>query len=177
MQNYEEIWKDIPNYEGLYQVSNLGRIKSLKRKVRSKGGSFKIVKERFLRSWMNRGYSQVDLSKNNKTKAFSVHRIVMIAFIGESELDVNHKNGIKTDNRLENLEYCTKSENMLHAYKKGLQKPLLGEKHGSSKITEGQAKAIKYGHKGMLQKDIAEIYGIGKSTVCQIRSGKLWPHI
>jgi DNA-binding CsgD family transcriptional regulator len=165
MQSYEEIWKDIPNYEGYYQVSNLGRVKS-----------FKWGKERVLKFGLNRGgYYFVNLWKGGEAKTNSVHRLVMLAFFGESELYVNHINGVKTDNRLENLEYCSRSENTQHAYDTGLMDR--GENHPNSKLTRACAERIKYGHQGMTQRAIAEIYDITRELVSQIRSGKYWKHI
>lgn len=119
-----EIWKDIKGYEGLYQVSNLGRIKSLKRKVRYQN-SFKTLKERIKGTFIGKqGYLRVELSKNGVNKKYSVHRLVAKSFIENSNesLEINHKNGIKTDNRVENLEWITRSENELHAYKMNLAK-------------------------------------------------------
>ena len=162
-----EIWKDIPNYEGRYQVSSLGRVKS-----------FKFSKERVLKCAVNStGYILTNLYEKANRKAYKVHRLVMIAFIGESDLDVNHKNGIKTDNRLENLEYCTRSENVQHAFNTGLSQSVKGERHGRAKLTRACAERIKYGHKGMMQKDISEIYGISPNQVCSIRTGRTWKHI
>ena len=161
----KEIWKDIPNYEGLYQVSNLGRVKSLK-----------LDKERVLKPGLNsQGYHSVALYEDGVRKTNSVHRLVMLAFADESDLQVNHINGIKTDNRLENLEYCTNAENHRHAADIGLKAK--GEKQGHSKLTEDQAKAIKYGHQGMTHRGIAKIYGIANTQVSAIRSGKTWKHI
>jgi len=165
MQNYKEIWKDIPNYEGMYQVSNLGRVKSLK-----------FGKERTLKPGLDgSGYCHIVLCKGGVQKDKYIHRLVLLTFVGESELQVNHKNGVKTDNRLENLEYCTQSENNQHAYDTGLRAK--GENHHKSKLTEAQARQIKYGHQGIVQKDIAEIYGITQAQVSEIRSGKYWKHI
>ena len=165
MQNYEEIWKDAPGYEGRYQVSNLGKVKSLK-----------FDKERTLKFGLNRGgYYFVNLCKGGAQKTNSVHRLVMLAFVGKSDLEVNHINGIKTDNRLENLEYCSRSENIQHAYDTGLK--ARGENCYNSKLTRACAERIKYGHQGMTQKDIAKIYGIARELVSQIRSGKYWKHI
>ena len=102
----KEIWKDIKEYEGLYQVSNLGRIKSLYFK------NEKILKGRLDKD----GYILVRLYKNEKGINKKVHRLVAEAFVPECKIQVNHKNGIRDDNRAENLEYVTASENQLHAF-------------------------------------------------------------
>jgi hypothetical protein len=167
MQSYKEIWKDVPEYEGLYQVSNLGRVKSLK-----------FGRERILKPQEGKqGYMHVFLYKEGDVKFYRVHRLMMLAFVGESNLQVNHINGIKTDNRLENLEYCTGSQNIKHAFNTGLSVPVKGEKHGRSKITRACVERIKYGHQGVSQKEIARIYGITQSQVSRVRSGRLWKHI
>jgi len=163
----EEIWKDIPNYEGAYQVSSLGKVKSLKW---GKERVLKFKKDRY-------GYTRVDLCKEGEKKNHKVHRLVMLVFAGESDLQVNHINGIKADNRIENLEHCTASQNTKHAYDIGLIIPTKGEKNGQSKLTRKCAERIKYGHQGMTQQEIAKIYGIAQSQVSSIRSGKLWKHI
>lgn len=157
-----EHWRDVPNYEGLYRVSDLGRIKSLK------FGKDKILKSKCGSS----GYLQVVLYKEGEKKYFLVHRLVMLVFIGESDLQVNHKNGIKADNKLENLEYCTGSQNQIHAFNTGLNVPVKGEKHGRSKLTIACAERIKYGHQGMTQKEIAKLYGVTSTLVSLIRLGK-----
>lgn len=111
-----ETWKDVQGYEGLYQVSNLGRIRSLDRIVNAKNGSKQTKKSRILLQEITiHGYCRVRLFDNDgKAKHYAVHRIVMNAFVGESSCQVNHINEIKTDNRLENLEYCTAKENCNH---------------------------------------------------------------
>lgn len=125
----EEIWKDIKDYKGYYQVSNLGNIKSLSRIVRSplKKYPFVIRKGKKLKPYINKrnGYVYIQLNKENKNKLVRVHRLVAEAFIPNSDnrLQVNHKNGIKTDNKVSNLEWCTASENIKHAYRNGLNKP------------------------------------------------------
>lgn len=106
----KEIWKDIAGYEGLYQVSNLGGIKSLPRNS-TRGGILKPL--------IHRGYSSVELCKNNIKKRFRVHRLEAFAFLPnpKNKPYINHKNGIRNDNRLENIEWCTNSENQLHSYR------------------------------------------------------------
>lgn len=106
MLNINEIWKDILGFEGLYQVSNLGRVKSLKRPYG--------LKEKILKQQLVCGYYQVHLHKNSIEKKCLVHRLVWIAFNGPipEGLQVNHINEIKTDNSLSNLNLMTRKENM-----------------------------------------------------------------
>jgi len=111
-----EEWKDIPNYIGLYQASDLGIIKSL---WNSKSNN---SKERILKLWNRRWYKKIWLYKSWVYKEYSVHRLIMITFNGYSELQVNHINWIKDDNRLENLEYLSASDNMKHAYDTNIKK-------------------------------------------------------
>lgn len=108
----------------MYQVSNFGRIKSLKREITQTNGFKYTIKEKELKqSKNNNGYMAITLNNFDK-KRFSVHRLVGESFIDnpENKEQINHINGVKTDNRVENLEWVTKSENQIHAYKTGLQK-------------------------------------------------------
>ena len=113
----KEEWKDIQGYEGLYQISNLGRVKSLKRfvniKVFNKAQIKRVRKEYILNPVQDKdGYLLVHLYKSSKAKTFKVHRLVATNFL---PLVINHKNGIKSDNKVSNLEWCTPKENMAHA--------------------------------------------------------------
>lgn len=118
----EEKWKDIINYEGYYQISNFGNIRSLDRKIRFNKG-YSIKKGKMLKPILNKkGYYKVSLSKNQKEKRFFIHRLVAIHFIENplSKEQVNHKDGNKKNNRVDNLEWCTNLENQRHAIKNGL---------------------------------------------------------
>ena len=110
-----EIWKDVENYEGLYQVSNLGRIKSLERDVFNyRGTLINHMEEKILVPVLNNnGYLYVKLCKNGKGKLMLVHRLVAEAFLPnpENKSQVNHKDEVKNNNAVENLEWCTASYN------------------------------------------------------------------
>lgn len=120
----KEIWKDIEGYEGHYQVSNIGRIKRLEKSVMF-GSRIKKLKVLILKTYRKTdGYWFVRLSKNDIPKNFYVHRLVAIAFIPnpENKPEVNHINGIKSENNILNLEWNSKKENIIHGYRNGLQK-------------------------------------------------------
>ena len=132
----DEIWKDVVGYEGLYEVSNLGRVKRLsktvhmkcvdKREGRRSQGEYtqsRVFPDKILKGTLSdKGYLTVGLTKDGKQKNFRIHRLVAIAFIPNphNKQEVNHKNGIKDDNRVDNLEWSTGDENIKHAIENGL---------------------------------------------------------
>lgn len=108
-----EIWKPIDGFNGYYEISNFGNVRSVKRYVRSRGG-FRPVKSRIKDQFSSpKGYLRVALFKEQKCKKFFVHRLVALAFIPNPKNlpFINHKNEIKTDNKVENLEWCTAEYN------------------------------------------------------------------
>jgi hypothetical protein len=119
-----EVWKDILGYEGLYQVSSLGRVKSCDRYVNHYLGK-RLIGEHILRQTNNSNYYTITLAKENRKKTKRVHRLVALHFIKNDEnyLEVNHIDGNSLNNNVNNLEWCNRSQNQLHAYKIGLQKP------------------------------------------------------
>ena len=162
-----EIWKDVPGFEGFYTVSNLGRLYSFRRK--------KIMKP----NKTKKGYLRTSLTINGLTKSLLVHRIVATAFISNTEekSDVNHINGIKDDNKVSNLEWCSSSENSIHAINLGLKTMRKGEYHGRSKLTEKDVLEIRRIGKTMTQKEIAKKFGIVHSQVGFILRRIQWKHI
>lgn len=115
----EEIWKDIKGYEGLYQVSNKGNIKSLDRTTGIKKHGIHRLKEKILKPIKCGKYYQIYLCKDNKAKSFYIHRLVGENFIDNIKCytDINHKDGNTHNNNVENLEWCTRSYNIEHSYK------------------------------------------------------------
>ena len=120
MKFIEEIWKPVVGYEGIYEVSSLGRVKSCERTIiRSNGREINFPDKIMKTSINHKGYLIIDLRKNGKRSGGFVHRLVGKAFIDNplNKEQINHKNGNKTDNRVQNLEWVTNQENMAHAYK------------------------------------------------------------
>jgi hypothetical protein len=169
-----EQWRDIPNYEGIYQASNLGNIKSLLRTSSYKGrwGDAVLTSpEMQLKQEIKKsGYHYVHLSKEGCGKGMLVHRLVLSAFISESNLQCNHIDGNKSNNNLENLEYCTSQQNNIHCIN------VLGKKRGtgsgSAKVNADQALAIRDDKR--ILREIAKDYGITLQAVHYIQKGKNW---
>lgn len=122
----QEIWKDIKGYEGYYQISNLGNIKGLNRTIENKsviGGKYKIKEKNKSQTISKTGYYICALYKNGKGRTFKVHRLIAEAFI--DNIDnlpiINHKDGNKLNNSIDNLEWCDYSHNNKEAYKQGLK--------------------------------------------------------
>lgn len=198
----KEMWKDIKGYEGLYQVSNCGRIKRIRfiNNIANKPQN-KLVG---MNKIDNLGYRTICLCKNGKTKYKRVHRIVAEAFIPNPQNlpCVNHKDGNKKNNNVENLEWCTHSYNTKHAMKNGLfdmekfrkatrqnvkiaqknssiPKGLKGEDSPSAVLKEKDVLEIRraYSNKEMSSKQLSEKYGVHISTIQRILSRKTWAYL
>ena len=160
-----ENWKAIPGYEGLYEVSDLGNVRSLPR-PRTKGGVLKQGKT-------TEGYKQVALCREGKSSQRLVHRLVLLAFKGPSDLETRHLNGVNTDNALLNLEYGTGVENAQDRAIHGTSK---GEKNPASLLTEAKVKLIKSSI-GVALKTLADQFGVSVGTIKDIRGGRTWRHV
>jgi len=174
----KEIFKDIAGYEGLYQVSNFGRVKSLKNIVKYKNNKIYIYKERILNlEECKNGYLRINLQKNKKRKHYLLHRLIAQTFIPnpKNKPTVNHINGIKSDNRIENLEWNTRSENTKHAFRIGLMKPYWLGKFG--KDIPLSKPVLQYTLNGELIKEwenakfVERQIGIPSSSICRCCNG------
>jgi uncharacterized protein YerC len=163
-----EIWKTVPLYENRYEVSNFGRIKSLKKPHRTY--------EKILKPVFQNGYYAIDLGNGINIKRFLLHRIVCSAFNDnlENKPQVNHKDGNKLNNSLDNLEWCTRSENQLHAIETGLR-TTKGIKNSQSKLTEDIV--LKILKDNRMYKLISNEYNISIPTISDIKRGYSWTHI
>lgn len=175
----EEIWKDIVGYEGSYQVSNLGRVRSLDRKD-AKGSK---IKGKLLIIYQNRcGYMQAALYKNAKPKLIYVHRLVATAFIPNlnNYRVINHKDEDKTNNRVDNLEWCDYKYNnnygkMTHEFRSKL---VAGEKHHNARLKEEDVIELRSLYKsGCSIANLSKLFGICRQHAWAIASGKTWSHL
>lgn len=180
MNMKKEIWKDVIGYKGLYQISNCGRVESLSRYVKS-DYRCRFIREKILRVTKDKkGYMRVKLQKNKIQKNFFIHRLVLTAFDrppkpGEQ---CNHKNGIKDDNMIENLEWCTLIENCSHR-DNVLGKHSRGIRNGRCVFTEKDVINIrdKYKNSQVSQNDIAKEYGVSRGAIKHIVCRETWKHI
>jgi hypothetical protein len=161
-----EEWRDVVGFEGRYKVSNLGRIQN------AKGVMMKFQ--------VNRGgYERLTLRHDDhKDYDFTVHRVVAYAFIPniENKPQINHIDGNRRNNNVDNLEWCTQSENILHAFKLG-NKDQSGIHNNMAKITEKIVRDIRKRSKTELQKNLAKEYSLSKANICMIVNRKTWAHV
>lgn len=170
-----EEWRSIPDFDG-YQASSLGKIRGIDRLKPGRNG-FRLTRGQELKQTPNKkGYPEVRLRKNG-THTRLVHKLVASAFLVKTEgcTQINHINGVKTDNSFENLEWVTQSQNQLHAYKLGLQPSRAGEGNGRAILTDEKVTNIKeLYNSGKPAREVSEILGISLYTVRQIISGRTW---
>lgn len=173
-----EVWKNIKGFEKQYEVSNHGRVRA-KEKVTFNGRWYCTRKQKMMRPTKPNkfGYIMINLCKDGKKKHCLLHRLIAVAFIKnpKNKETINHINGIKSDNRIENLEWATRSEQNIHASKLGLKR-FNGEDHSQHKLTDIQVKTIR----GMAMnggKPKGSDFGVTNATISDVLKRRSWKHI
>lgn len=171
-----ELWKPIPGYDDLYEVSNFGNV----RKVRfiNKNTNKKIEPKPHTITKTKWGYVRTGLSKNGKSKFIFVHRLVLLAFVGAPPdgHECAHLDGKRDNNNLSNLKWTTKKEN--HSHKKIHGTHQAGEKQGMAKLTDKEVLKIRHLRgRGMTLLSIANKFNVSEQNVSHIVSRKAWKHI
>ena len=176
-----EEWRAIPGYEGFYEVSNLGRVKSLQRVIERSNGRLHTIKDK-IRSLpiSGNGYLAIVLYKLGHEKTWHVHTLVALAFIGPqpAESEVRHGPGGRLDNSVENLSYGTYSEQYLDKLRDGTA--LLGDRSPLAKLTAEKVllarKLVKAGPRGTLQR-LADEWKVSNGALSMAVSGRRWAHL
>jgi hypothetical protein len=166
-----EVWRAVPEYAGWYEVSNLGRVRNVRAGRARRAG-------RILKTPPSRGgYPQVHLRRVEIDRTAYVHALVAAAFLGPRPAgrEINHRNGIKTDNSVWNLEYLTDAEHKRHSMEMG--QVASGEGKAQAKLTEATVRAIRASVGTASDREIGARFGVDSETVRQIRLRKAWKHV
>lgn len=177
----QEIWKTVPGYEGYYDVSSLGRIRSHDRSTMRVDGKRFSKRGRILSLNLERkGYLSVRLCVERVHTIFKAHRLVALAFLPPASpgQQINHINGVKTDNRPENLEWVSAQENVLHAFASGLCITRQGVANGHSILgVESVLESIEMHRAGLSCAHISRHFGVSEGTIRNILKGRSWTHV
>jgi len=167
----KEQWKNIEGYDGIFQVSNLGRVRRTYNHKHKKRLNYI-----FTQGIGNTGYSQVGINYKGISRRVSVHRLVAQTFIENPDNlpIVNHKDFNKQNNSAENLEWTTQSENCKHAIRHGRMPNNRGEKHGMSKLTQKQVLEIRKRSKTETGYSLAKEFGVNDQTIYDIIKRRRW---
>ncbi|SMD67738.1 NUMOD4 motif protein [Bacillus mobilis] len=178
------ITKDLEGYEGRYEITEDGRVFRKERTVKTKKQDGSVYYQKLKRMELSQstasGYSTVSLTRNKYPKPTLVHRLVAKTFIPnpENKPQVNHINGVKTDNRVENLEWVTPKENIDHAEENNLRKHYKGTEHANSKLNDEDIRKMRnMFDNGVSQTEISKIFNVGITTIWGIVHRKRWKHV
>jgi len=177
----EPNWADIKGFEGLYQVSNFGVVRGLERTIKRgfKGVAYTAIKKQMILKPNKRkdGYNTVQLSKNDKSYTFYIHRLVAASFLApvQGKDFINHIDCNKSNNVATNLEYCTVKENISHSIKNKLQDFICGENHCNSKLKESDIRYIRSSNES--SKALGDKFNVTSSYINDIKRKRSWKHV
>lgn len=178
--NINEFWSPIKYYEGLYEVSNWGRIKSLEKVILYSNGRRYLYEEKILKLNPSNGYRTISLVMNKEKTTHMVHRLVAGAF-KENPLNktfVNHEDGDRSNNYHLNLSWSTPSENQLHSYNVLGHKAVRGERNGASKLQEKDISLIRHLYStGVSQCQIGRLFSVCQEAIRKIVYKETWAHV
>jgi len=176
----DDSYKPVLGWEQTHLVSKQGTVKVLERKIKGKGNSIKVLSEHELSFNLQNGYETVALYCNGFLKRKPLHRVVYEAYFGKipDGMQINHIDGVKTNNHLDNLEAVTPKQNTQHAWRIGLCTKQLGEDCSTSKLKDDDIRKIRQMSKsGISQNKIAKVYNLHQTNVHYILVGKTWSHV
>jgi hypothetical protein len=174
-----ERWRAVVGFEGAYEVSDHGRVRSLDRVINMRDGRQRRHEGIVLRASPNHhGYPTVSLRWNGKASEVNVHVLVAAAFLGDNSgaAEVNHIDGVKTNNRVVNLEWVPHADNLRHALATGLRTGRRGEQSPSAKLTEVDVHRIRRLAPTLTRVALAREYGVAPSTISRIVTGVRWKY-
>lgn len=172
-----EIWRSVPGYEGHYEVSNLGRLRSIARVVPHALYGQRKIPDKVRAPTVSKTACSINLSLNGQNKMWLMHHLVLLAFCGPrpKELDTRHLDGDFTNNALYNIVYGTRKENVTDALRHGTA--TVGKNNGRARLTEDDVRRIRRLIGKYTMTRIAKHYGVGLTTIHHIKSGTTWARL
>lgn len=174
----EEIWSEVKGYEGLYEISSYGNIRSIDRRFKDSIGRNRLIKSTLLKTRKNKnGYIDIVLLKEGRQSSFLIHRLVALNFIinNDNKEQINHKDGNKQNNNICNLEWCTRKENIKHSFDNNLQNVNMGENHANTSLKNEDVVFIF--KSDLKRKELSKMFNVSYQSICDIKRGRTWFHI